>query len=358
MDISGVLENYDLQGKRCKYHAFGSGNIHDTFMIECPTSRRYILQRLNTHVFRNPEQVIANYKRIFTHLENKREEGLFSWEIPKLYETLSGKAFFEDNEGSCWRLLSFIPHVNLTRSSLSVIHQAGRAFGRFIFLLDDLSEPPLNFTIQNFHDLEFRLREYENALSDGIRNRLIETIPEQNWIKEKTHKALGISAMDADKLFPVRYVHHDAKTDNILFSSGGKIRAIVDLDTVMPGRIHSDFGDAVRSFANTIPENDKRPESANFRLDIFSAYANGFLPEIKDKLSDSEKESLWQAPFHFSFMQGLRFLSDYLLGDIYYKTEYDSENLIKARNQIALAKSIEKNEERIKQNISSLLDQL
>jgi len=258
-------------------------------------------------------------------------------------KTLTGENYFVDAEGSVWRCLLYIPDtVSYDRApDAAVVYEGGKAFGTFIRLLSDLPAENVKITIPEFHNLDFRLEQFHQAIRDGLKDRREETSSEIKMILEREEQMKLIRKLAQRGLIPLRVVHHDTKINNVLFSARKKALCVIDLDTVMPGFVHDDFGDAIRTFTNTGEEDDPDLSHISMDLSFFEAFAEGFLGAAGDMLTPLEKEYLPLSALIMTYMQTIRFLTDYLNGDTYYKIHHPKHNLQRTKAQMQLLLSME-----------------
>ncbi|MFW5821021.1 MAG: phosphotransferase enzyme family protein [Bacteroidota bacterium] len=352
---NNIIEKFDLPSGRFHIHPVGDGHIHKTFKIDCEKGPSYILQKLNTFVFKRPEELMTNALRITEHIRKKIKDSGLQWEPVHFIPTLKNDYLFQDEEGGSWRMFNYISNHPLRVIDQEIYVRAGEAYGHFIHLMCDLPEPPLFETIPHFHDMAYRLQEFDTASKQGdperIRNcsRLIELV------EHNRSENMYLSDLIKRGSLKLRTTHNDAKIDNILFNKQQNVVAVIDLDTVMPGIVHSDFGDAVRSFASTAVEDDPDESAVGLSLEVFAGFSRGFLGVLNDILSEDEIRTLVHAPSMFAFMQGVRFLNDYLMKDKYYKIKYKDHNLVRAKNQFALYRNIKDEETRMREILESCL---
>jgi len=263
--------------------------------------------------------------------------------VLELVPASDGKLFIRTPQGDHYRMYRYLTdtHIYNYVENEAIAYEGGKAFGRFLSDLSDLPASQLTETIPFFHNLEFRLAGFHKSLVADISGRRAEITEEVRFIEEHTREMLLIPSLINDGLIPVRITHNDTKFNNILFNRDNKAVCVVDLDTVMPGSLLFDFGDAVRTGANTVSEDEKDLENVDINLGIFQAYANGFIRETLSSLTEHEIANLAFSARFMTFIIGLRFLTDYLDGDIYFRTEYTAHNLDRARVQFRLIKAME-----------------
>lgn len=355
MQVDTIIKNFKLPECSKNTSPVGSGHIHKTFKIDCETGPSFILQELNTFVFKNPEELMNNALRISEHLAKKVRETDLEWEIISFIPTLKGDYICKDNKDNYWRVFNYISHNPLKDIDQEIFVRAGEAYGNFIRLMGDLPDPPLHETIPHFHDLSFRLQEFETARRQGNKERIERSVEQIEMVERNKMNSLFLSDLIVSGSLKPRNTHNDAKIDNVLFNENREVVSVIDLDTVMPGIVHSDFGDAIRSFASTAVEDDPDESAVRLSIEVFTGFSRGFLGVLKETLTDSELDTLVYAPAMFAFMQGVRFLNDYLMNDAYYHTKYEDHNLVRAKNQFALYNSMKKEEPGMKDILDSFL---
>ncbi|WP_442795169.1 phosphotransferase enzyme family protein [Pelobium manganitolerans] len=346
--IQNIAKNFAIEGDIESAKPFGSGHINDTIFIKNAetNSPDYLLQRINHHIFRDVEGVVVNIARVSAHLDHKLN-GEFKTEngverVLTLIPTLKGSLFFKDEDGNFWRMYHFIEDsvsYDLV-SSAKQAYEGGEAFGRFQRMLADMDATLLTETLPNFHNIKFRLNNFYQALADDVKGRVKEIPEEIELIKSYEEFMCSLYEMGQAGKLPTRITHNDTKFNNILFDKNDRVICIIDLDTVMPGYVAYDFGDAIRSLVNTAEEDEADISKINVNMSLFKAYTEGYLKEAGNFLTPEEVESLYLAVFLFPYMQGIRFLTDYLQGDTYYKTAYPTHNLVRTRSQFQLFKKL------------------
>jgi Ser/Thr protein kinase RdoA (MazF antagonist) len=338
-------ERFRIEGEFVGARAHGSGHIHDTFVAEYVVSgapRRYLLQRLNTRVFRDPVALCDNVVRITDHLNRKLAERSVPDRGRRCLAVIpgrDGRPFGVDSEGSYWRVFHFIEGTRTcdTVEEPAQAYQAARSFGEFAADLVDLSGPPLTVTIPDFHDLAKRfgqLREAVRADSHGRAAAVGSEIESASRWYERLERALGEAGFSA---LPRRVVHNDCKLNNVLLDAEtGEGLCVIDLDTVMEGSVLCDFGELVRSGTCRSPEDERDLASMAFDLELFAALTSGYLAGAADFLTEEEKRILPLAGPDLTLENALRFLADHLSGDAYFRIHREGHNLDRARAQLRL----------------------
>lgn len=325
---------------------YGTGNINDTYrvLLNGDSKDGYLLQRINQDVFREPEKVMQNILTVSQHLlaVDSRDSCVL---VP--IPARNHRPWHQDPQGEYWRCFPFFSNTFSPESveSADQAFQAAATIGRFLFLLMDLDPAQIHITIPDFHNSLKRAAHFREALEKDAMKRRAAAAAEVAM----TLKHLSLFEEIAGLDIPRRVVHNDTKISNVLFDRhSGAPRCLIDWDTIMPGTILSDFGDMVRSFTSPVAEDDPAVEKARVDLDIFEAICRGFIPAVASRLTDVEKKWLVKGALWITLEQALRFLTDFLEGDLYYKTLYSEHNLIRTRNQLALFRSMLQQEERMK----------
>lgn len=360
------VQHFRIEGTVMSVEPLGKGLINDTFLVKTqePDKPDYVLQRINHHAFTDVELLQHNIEAVTNHLRRKLQaEGVADVDrrvlrfIPttddKTYyicppdgETESANLLSENPEKfkldcSYWRMSIYIADtLTLEEVTPQSSYDCGRAFGHFQQQLIDLDEP-LSETIPDFHNMELRLSQLRQAVANDIAGRVKEVSKEVELIETHADEMCLAEQLHRQGLLPKRICHCDTKVNNMLFDRNGKVLCIIDLDTVMPAYIFSDYGDFLRTAANNQPEDSPELDSIEFRWDIFEAFTRGYLESTASFLTPIEREHLPFAVALFPMMQAVRFLTDYLNGDTYYKIQYPEHNLIRTRNQLKYFQEVE-----------------
>jgi Ser/Thr protein kinase RdoA (MazF antagonist) len=347
-DLKKIYDSFLTEGSFYDAGPYGSGHIHDTFRVEtCEKNKDdYILQRLNNKVFRNIPELQDNIERVTKHIKKKllaipgtdaKRECL------TLIPAKNNKSWIEDEDGSFWRMFIYIPNHRSYDivDSPEKAFEGGKAIGRFQALLADLPGKPLFETIPYFHNIAKRLENFNSALKFDRVDRVKSSSEEIDFILKRSEEMRIILKLGKEGMIPLRITHNDTKFNNILLDEKDKALCIIDLDTVMPGYVHYDFGDAIRTAANTAAEDEKELSKVRMDIRLFKAYADGYLSETRDTLNDVEKEYLAFGPRLITYTMAVRFLTDYLDGDTYYKTHHEHHNFERTKAQLKLVRSME-----------------
>jgi Ser/Thr protein kinase RdoA (MazF antagonist) len=314
---------------------FAGGHINASWLVRRGTERRF-LQRINARVFPDPRQVMANVTAVTAHVRACGE----SVTCPAPLRTQSGRPWLEDESGDIWRCTEFVDaDARLTVGSAHEAREAAFAFGAFARMLSTYEGPPLPETIPGFHDTAARLRQLEQAVATDPLGRVPAVRSDIEALRRRAPLANLLPPRMAAGAVPSRLAHNDAKIANVLFDrASGRARWVVDLDTVMPGSLLHDFGDLVRSSVSRATEDAASPAA---EPELFEALAEGFLRGMGDTPTTTELELLESAGRLITFGQAVRFLTDHLQGDTYYRIDRPGQNLERARSQLALLQSLE-----------------
>lgn len=349
MTIGEICSSFNIAGRYINCSELSTGNINSTYLVRFEREgeeKNYIVQRINKSVFKQPEKVMENIVNV-THYVRKQieEQGLSTQKfvLRAFANKTTGEPFFIDEMGDYWRCYRFI-HNSITYDScedLGIIERVGSAFGKFQNYLDGFDANSLHITIPNFHNTVERYKVFHGAVKEDVRGRAKKVQTEIKKLFEFEELACKLQKhLDAGEI-PLRVTHNDTKCNNVSFDKDtGEALAVLDLDTVMPGAIAHDFGDAIRFIANTTLEDDPNVEKVDLDIDKYEAFAKGFVSQLKNMLTDFERKTLNLGVFAMTVELAVRFLTDYIMGDVYFKTKYPGHNLDRARNQIALSQAI------------------
>jgi hypothetical protein len=360
-DTKYIFSNFRVSGTFKTGEPYGSGHINDTFRVLTSETDKpdYILQRINHHIFKNVPKLQDNILRVTSHIRKKLEQTPGAnpdRETLTLIPALDGKPYFKDQEGNFWRIYIFI---DKNRSydrveSPAQAYEGGKAFGRFQYLISDLEGDPLHETIPNFHNMDMRLKTFFETVKNDPANRVSQAGPEIKFVEERAEVMTRILRLGEEKKIPERITHNDTKFNNVLLDENDKRLCVIDLDTVMPGYIHYDFGDSIRTTTNTGNEDEKDLSKVEMDIRLFEAYSKGFLEETKSFLTPVEIDNLAFSGKMMTFIIGLRFITDYLDGDHYFKIHHEHHNLQRAKAQFKLVASMERQFEDMQKIIEEL----
>ena len=368
-----IFKRFAIYGDLVSFKPFGGGHINGTYLSvwnQAGTQVRYTHQRINRRVFQNPAAVIENIRRITEHIAAKLTAEAepaatiapqptprpgtaavpVSWQALTLIPAKDGRFFYLDPAGEYWRTYLFIEDaVTYERmESPALARKAGAAIGAFQRQLSDYRGPALHETIPDFHNMHSRYDQLDHAVAHDVAGRLAEVRAELAFLEANRARGMILSDGLANGTLPRGITHNDTKLNNILFDAAtGNALCIIDLDTVMPGTVLFDTGDLIRTAANTACEDEPDLSKVRFDIDIFAALIEGYLSASSGFLTAAEKSLIAESGRTLTQIMAVRFLTDYLNGDIYYKTARPSHNLDRARSQIALIRSMDSQWERI-----------
>lgn len=344
-----IIAQFVLPAGEIEAAPYGNGHINDTLCVIVHAEggdRRYILQRVNSYVFPRPVEVIENIERVTDYLRDiiAREGGDLERETLTLVKTRDGRHYTFSEDGELWRMYLFIEgtkSVDLPDTE-ALFALSGRAFGRFQHRMGAFDASQLHETIVDFHNTPARYRQLEDAIARNEAGRLEQVQEEIAFCRAREREVHAlIDAMEAGEI-PLRVTHNDTKLNNVLLDEKtGEGVCVIDLDTVMPGLAAYDFGDSIRTGANTAAEDETDLEKVQFSLPMFRAFAEGFLAEAGAALGAREKELLPMGAKLMTLECGMRFLADHLNGDKYFKVHRENHNLDRARTQFTLVRRME-----------------
>lgn len=338
---------FDFKAPAVSYHRCNAGHINDTFFVQCEgDSPEYILQRVNTSIFKNPEELMENISGVCEHLRGKviAAGGDPDREVRKIINTKAGGKYFIDEEGGYWRAYLCLDHVvSLNKADKNTFYKSALAFGHFFTQLADYPAETLHETIPNFHNSVSRYNDFKAAVEEDKMGRAGEVHDLIDFALSKKDKCSYI--LDRIKSGEIRLcvTHNDTKLNNVLLDEEtGDGVCVIDLDTVMPGSILYDFGDAIRFGASSAAEDERDLDRVYIDLDMFETFVKGFLKELRPTMTEAEVLGLPMGAYLMTYETAVRFLGDYLNGDTYFKIHYPEHNLDRARNQLKLIADMDK----------------
>lgn len=345
--IAAICQAFRIQGSFDGYEEIKNGNVNRTYRVFFTnpdgTKKTYILQKVNTYAFRNPIQLMENIDNVteYIHAKCPGKTALHFHHTAEVGRE-DRKTYLFDEDGSFWRLFNYIESDTYnTADDLDVVRSAGRAFGEFQTVLADFDASKLHYTIPDFHNTKKR---YETLFADAENDtagRVGKVAEELSFLRSVKDQACRLTEMQDAGELPLRVTHNDTKINNVLFDkTTHEALVVIDLDTVMPGLIGHDFGDAVRYAANTDGEDCEDTAKIHVNMDVFGAFADGFLSKTAKTLTENEVDTLALSAFVLAVELATRFLDDYINGDKYFKISFPEHNLVRARCQIALAKDM------------------
>lgn len=363
-DFKSIAENFNLEGELKTSDSHVCGHINDTFIINCEGENgeeiKYVLQRVNSDIFKNPEQLMENIENVTSHIKNKiiEENGDPLRETLNIVKTKEGKSFYKCKEENYWRIFNFIHGASTYQivEKPEHLYTAGKALGKFQKQLSDFNVDMLYDTIPDFHNTEKRFEVFMEAVREDKKGRAKDVKEEIDFVINRAEDTKVLVNMIKENRLPLRVTHNDTKFNNIMIDDEtGEGIAVIDLDTVMPGLSLYDFGDSIRSGATTALEDEVDLSKVNFDLNLYEHFAKGFLESAGDAFTKEEIEYLPFAAKLMTFECGMRFLMDYLNGDVYFKIHRENHNLDRARNQFKLVSDMEKEMDNMKKIVYSYI---
>lgn len=361
-ELKSIIEKFAIRGTISEIKPLGEGLINDTYKVKTAEADQpdYVLQRVNNAVFPDVDMVMNNIKAVTSHIRKKLEEKGEDDIDRKVLTFISLK---EDSDklyalvdGKYWRIMVFIPDA-ITKQAVNPesSRAAGKAFGNFQAMLADIPVQ-LGETIKDFHNMEFRLQQLREVVKADPVGRVSEPQVQEmlRQIDVRAEDMCKAERMGREGILPKRVCHCDTKVNNMMFDKNDDVLCVIDLDTVMPNFIFSDYGDFLRTGANVVAEDCPDMDKVQFNVEIFKAFTEGYLSSASNFLTRVEIENLPYAVKLFPYMQCVRFLWDYLSGDKYWKCQYPQHNFVRANNQLHLLLSIEAHEEEMNNFIKQL----
>ena len=348
-DLKKIVERFAIDGEVKEIAPLGNGLINDTYKVTTGDGTPdYVLQRINNAVFQDVELLQHNIEAATRHIRRKLEaagETDIDRKVLRFIPLKDSPKTYIEVDSKFWRISVFITGAKTYETvNPEYSEYAGEAFGNFEAMLADIPDT-LGETIPDFHNMELRLRQLVEAVHDDKARRLAADPKdgELHKILEEIDKhgveMCKAEQMHRDGILPKRICHCDTKVNNMMFDENGNVLCVIDLDTLMPSYVFSDFGDFLRYAANPVAEDSPELDKVDFDMDIFKAFSRGYIRGTKSFLTQVEKDNLPYAACLFPFMQAVRFFADYINGDTYYKIKYPEHNLVRTRNQMALFRS-------------------
>jgi len=361
LNIEEIVSHFNIKAEYLDFEKNTTGHINESYFINTRATDHpgYFLQWINNNIFKNVEGLMDNISAVTGHLASKLAQNKdLAFKVLEVIPCNNGKNFYLDPDGQYWRLYIFIDNAhgyNVVENT-EIAYEGGKAFGLFMSLLADLPADGLTDTIPDFHNLEKRLVTFNKSVEADKANRVKDVSREIEFVKARTEQMLTIPALIKSGKLPKRITHNDTKFNNILFDSSDHALCIVDLDTVMPGSILFDFGDSIRTGANTANEDEKDLTKVDINLPIYEAYTRGFLKSTLSTLNEVEISNLAFSARFMTFIIGLRFLTDFVDGDTYFRTSYPDHNLVRAKVQFRLIEQMELNADKMHQIVLQSLE--
>ncbi len=349
MNYMDAAKLFKVEGEVLSAEPYGEGHINKTLLV-VTTEKRYILQQMNTKIFPDSDGLMRNICGVTEHL---RKRGIETLEV---IPTVDGKSYYKGEQ--CFRMYAFIENTVSYQivEDEQVFRNSGKAFGEFQNYLAEFDASVLTEAIPHFHDTPKRFRAFLAALEKDEFGRAKECQAEIDFLLAHKDTYSRITDGLADGSIPLRVTHNDTKLNNILIDDKtGEARAVIDLDTIMPGSMMYDFGDSIRFGASTAAEDEKDLNKVHFSISLFKAYAEGFCGAMKESITKKEAELLPYGSYLMTVECGMRFLTDYLSGDTYFATKYAGHNLVRCRTQLKLAKEMEEQFDEMGKIIAEIL---
>ncbi len=362
MKAALIATEFNVAGRLVRVLTNGGGNVNDTYIAIFRTTfseERFVLQRLNRHVFASPEKVIHNMKIVTEHVHNKLEAEQHMadriWQLPRVIPTKSGADYIQDSEGDYWRAISLIASATAYEKiqNLEHAHEAGFVLGQFQRLINDMPTESLSDTLPGFHITPGYIAKMDKVLECPLaQERLKTSVDAENchrFISKRRDWASVLEDACHNGELRIRPIHGDPKVANIMIDDEtGKGTCIIDLDTVKPGLVHYDFGDCLRSCCNPVGEETQDINRVIFDTDLCEAIVKGYMTFARSFFSDADRHYLFDSIRLLTFELGVRFFADYLAGNVYFKVKSDEQNLNRALVQFKLCESIETRESAIR----------
>lgn len=359
--VRNIASKFAIFGEFYFAESYGSGHINDTYLgifDQAGTHVRYIFQRINTNIFKRPDQLMENISRVLSHSKRKLVgKPDASRKALTLVPTLDGANYFTDADGNCWRCYLFIENARTydIMESPDNAYQTAKAFGAFQMLLADLPGERLHETIPNFHNTPSRLKAFDEALAKDAANRAVLAKKEIEFVQKNRNIAPVLINLLRDGAIPERITHNDTKLNNVMLDDKtGEGICVIDLDTIMPGLSLYDFGDLVRTSTSPAAEDEKDLSKVQARMAMFSALARGYLEGSEGCLNSKEIEMMPFSGMLITFEIGVRFITDFLDGDKYFKVKRENHNLDRCRTQFTLVERLREKEDEMNEIIGEI----
>ena len=354
MELQKIIDKFNIDSEVVSFSPYGNGHINNTFLIKTISGKRYILQSLNTNVFRKPEEVMSNICKVTDFLKTKNPDPRSTM------HPINAKdgTFYHIENDIFWRMYHFIEDTICLElpEDENDFYECAMAFGTFQKHLDDFPVDELYETIPDFHNTPVRYNDFLKAVDNNLSGRANKVLKEIEFVKSRKEFYSVLYDYNKEGKLPFRVTHNDTKSNNVMLDAKTrKALCVIDLDTIMPGFSVTDFGDAIRFGASTASEDEKDLSKVNIDLKFYEAYAKGFIKGCGGLLKEDEIMLLPEGAKMMTIECGMRFLADYLNGDTYFKTAYPEHNLDRCRTQFKLVEEMENNWAEMKQIIKNLI---
>ena len=361
MNLQDIANQFATRGCIKEVKSHGGGHINDSYHLvnTIVGEPDYLLQRVNHHVFKDVPLLMNNLSIVTAHVRTKTKME-FPDEVERrsltIIPTTGGETYFVDPDGNFWRVLRFIEDHLVFDSTTdpAIAYEGAKTFGAFTVMLNDLPPGKVGTVIPDFHNMKWRLTQLKESIRKDVAGRLKEVKKEIDYVESRSKLMLTVHELGEKGAIPLRVTHNDTKISNVLYDTNKKGLCVIDLDTIQPGYVTSDFGDGIRTLTNTGEEDDTNLDRVTMDLELYEAFASGFLDSTRSVLSDTEKDALLYGGLLFPYMQAVRFMIDYIDGDTYYKVKHPEHNLERTRAQLKLTQDGESKLEKMKIIIKSL----
>lgn len=359
MDLLKIAGQFKLEGIVNTVVPLGEGFINDTYIIKTDgSSPDYILQRKNKRIFSPVPAMMENIQKVCNHIKAKviKAGGDPMREAMTIIPSINGELWYLDKQDEYWAVCIFIDNTIAYEAAETpeLAYAGGKGIGKFQALVSDLKEP-LTDILPGFHNIRIRYQQWDDVLHRDPAGRKVKVPEEINWIESRREEMMNFWRLVEEGVIPTRVSHNDTKINNILFDKNGEVLCVIDLDTVLNSTVLNDFGDAIRYYTNTGKEDDLQLGNVSMDMNIFKAFARGYLEETGSFLTPKEIEYLPFSARYITYEQVLRFLMDYIDGDNYYKIKSQDHNLVRTRAQYKLLTSIEEQYEAMQETIATLV---
>ena len=361
MKVEEIAKQFATTGTISEVKSHAGGHINDSYHMvnDVEGEPDYLLQRVNHYVFKEVDLLMRNMSIVTEYIAEiigKNDPEDLSRKSLKIIPTLDGSSYYKDPDGNYWRVLNFIQDHVVFESTKDpeLAYEGARMFGNFTSMLSGLNASDLGYTIPDFHNMKWRLSNLKESIKENVAGRLDVVKEEINYVEKSSKLMLTVQELGEKGAIPLRVTHNDTKISNVLFDKNHQGLCVIDLDTVMPGLVHSDFGDGIRTFTNTGEEDDENLDNISMDVELFRSFASGFLDSTREVLNQTEIDTLVYGGLLLPFMQGVRFLTDYIAGDVYYKIKYKEHNLVRTRAQFKLSQDGEAKLDKLQEIIKSL----
>lgn len=350
MRLEDVVRQFNVDGEVMSVEPYGNGHINTTYVAIVNVAgvrTRFIMQKINTNIFPRVDELMQNINNVTSYVRKivEAKGGDPDREVLTVIKTLDGKAYYTDDENNCYRIYIFIEDTVALQivDDANVFEGAGQAFGEFMSHLNDYPADTLFEPIYNFHNTAVRFQTFSKVLAEDKLSRACDVKAEIKFVLDRVAMCDKVVNMLADGSLPLRVTHNDTKLNNVLMDDKtGEPVCVIDLDTIMPGSLLYDFGDAIRSGCNTGLEDEPDLTKVSFDINLYEHFTRGFLAGVGENITANERDMLSFGAILMTYECGMRFLTDYLDGDNYFKTHYDTHNLDRCRTQFKLVADMEK----------------